>query len=68
MKITFTIELPTDEMSHMQYLHIANYLDRAIHGIKNHGANLSEKTFSEKKTGVSIKCEIGPLSALAHNE
>lgn len=58
MEITVTIKLPADEMSNMQYLHIANYLDRAIHGIKNHGVNLSEKVFSEKKAGVEITCEV----------
>lgn len=64
MKITFTIELPTDEMSNMQYLHIANYLDRSIQSIKDNVKDFEEKEFFENKTGVSIKCEIGPIAQL----
>jgi hypothetical protein len=58
MKITITIDLPGDTMSHMQYLDIANYLDRALPAIKKDVNEFTETEYYHHKDQVHIKCEI----------
>lgn len=58
MKITITIDLPNDTMSHMQYLDIANYLDRALPSIKTNVNEFTEKEYHHIKDQVHINCKI----------
>ena len=58
MKITITIDLPNDTMSHMQYLDIANYLDRVLPSIKENVNEFTETEYHHIKDQVHIKCEI----------